>query len=144
MQPQNFPGKRSFVELELFNKHFIKNTRKKKPYKEILWSFFLLDTLIITFWMENLILRRTQSGPFFGHFFWFQKMGKGGLPHYPLLVQVWLNMHQYPWISLNILGNAWVNCSGYAWSSYMFDRFLKMPWALNLGSEYGTVVYARV
>ena len=27
---------------------------------------------------------------------------------------VWLNMHQYTWICLNILGNGWINCSDYA------------------------------
>ena len=43
----------------------------------------------------------------------------------------------YPWICLNIVGNAWINCSDYdqgseyAWSSYMFDRLWKMPQPLN-------------
>ena len=46
--------------------------------------------------------------------------------------------HQYPWIFLNILENTWINCSDYAralkyaWSSYMFDMLLKMPWVLNM------------
>ena len=62
-------------------------------------------------------------------------------PSYILIARlwVWLNMHQYPWICLNILANAWINCSDYAralnihdqWSSYRFDRLFKMPRALN-------------
>ena len=31
-----------------------------------------------------------------------------------VLLRVWLNMHQYPWICLNILENGWINCSDYA------------------------------
>ena len=50
---------------------------------------------------------------------------------------VWLNMHQYPWISLNLwkyLNKLFWICQGceYAWSSYMFDKLLKMPRVLNI------------
>ena len=38
---------------------------------------------------------------------------------------VWMNIHQYPWICLNIFE------SGFVQSSYMFDRLLKMPRVLN-------------
>ena len=38
-------------------------------------------------------------------------MGREDLPHSRLILSllVWLNMHQYPWISLNILENTWIN-----------------------------------
>ena len=58
------------VKLEHFDKHFVKNTRKK------FWEFFLLDTLKTIFWMENLAHRLTQLGFFpkkSGHFFCFSK-----------------------------------------------------------------------
>ena len=42
-----------------------------------------------------------------------------------------LNMPNYPWQCLTKL--FWIcQCSEYAWSSYMFDRLLKMPWVLNM------------
>ena len=48
---------------------------------------------------------------------------------------VWLNMHQYPWICLKILENAWINCFmpglEYALSSDMYARLLKMHLVLN-------------
>ena len=63
------------MELEQFNKHFMKNTRKKTPQGKTL-EFFLLDTLKTTFRMENLTQRWIQSAPFFpksGHFSRFSK-----------------------------------------------------------------------
>ena len=57
---------------------------------------------------------------------------------------MWLIMPQYPWISLNIFEKdliLWFNSifwfwpcqgSGYAWSSYMFDKLLKMAGLLNM------------
>ena len=49
---------------------------------------------------------------------------------------VWLNMHCYSWICLNILENVWINCSNYARvlnmpDHLMFDWLLKMPPVLN-------------
>ena len=39
-----------FVELGHFDKHFAKNTRKKKKLnRKKIWSFFLLDTLKTAF-----------------------------------------------------------------------------------------------
>ena len=64
MQPEIFQGRGGFVELGHFDKHFVKNTRKKVPLEKIL-EFFLLDTLKTTFWMENWTQRWKQSGPFF-------------------------------------------------------------------------------
>ena len=132
MQPENFPGKRSFVELELFEKHFIKNTRKKKPYRETLWSFFLLDTLIITFWIKNLILR-TQSGPFFGHFFQFQKMGKGGLPTTP---PTCASVAEYASISLNIPEYPWKCLSKLFWLCLIIIH-VQQAFEDALGSKFG-------
>ena len=96
------------MKLGHFNKHFVKNTRKMASQGNIL-EFFLLVTLETTFWMENLIQRWTQSGFLFpksGHFFRFlKKQGRPLLPPPPLVARlwVWLNMHQYPSICLNIL-----------------------------------------
>ena len=55
---------------------------------------------------------------------WFSKKGRGGFPP-PLGVRlwVWLNMHQYPSISLNILENAWINYSGYVSPLKMLCHF---------------------
>ena len=129
-----------FVELGHFHKEFVK---KKKTEKEALQGnileFFLLDTLKTTFWMENLTQRWTQSGPFFqkpGHFFqFFKRAGEASPLPVVACLWVWLNIYQYPWICLNILENAWINCSMLGiWIcmiSYIFDRLLKMPQALN-------------
>ena len=39
VKPEIFQGKGGFVELEHFDKHFVKNT-KKMPRREKFWSFF--------------------------------------------------------------------------------------------------------
>ena len=49
--------------------------------------------------------------------------------------RVWINMHQYFWISPTILQNACIMfrlCQGSecAWSSYMLNRLLRMSWVL--------------
>ena len=81
-----------------------------------------------------------QSGSFFpksGHFFWFSKRAGEASPlPFSFTPRVWPNMYQYPWISPNILENAWINCwlcqgSEYARSSDMFDKLLKIAWVLN-------------
>ena len=56
VQPENFQGRRSFMELRHFDKHFVKNKKKKAPQGKIS-KFFLLDTLKTTFWIENLTQR---------------------------------------------------------------------------------------
>ena len=112
-----------------------KTPEKEAPQGNV-FEFFLLDVLKATFWMENL------TRPFFqklGHFFSIFKKARGDLPSPSPLVErlwVWMNIHQYPWISLNTLENARINCcvyarAEYAWSSYIFDRLLKMPRDLN-------------
>ena len=54
---------KGFMELGHFNKHFIKNTRKRGQHQNIL-EFFLLGALKTTFWMESLTQRWTQSAGF--------------------------------------------------------------------------------
>ena len=90
--------------------------------------------------------------PKWGDFFLFSKKGRGYIPSPPSCAagsvaeyaSISLKMPKYPWKCLNKL--FWL-CQGSdnGWSSYMFNRLLKMFWVLNKpGSEYGTVVYARV
>ena len=84
-QREIFQGRGGFVKLEHFDKNFIKKSRKKAPQGRIL-EFFLLNTLKTTFWMANLTKGWTHSGHFFpksGHFFWFLKKDRGGLPPSP-------------------------------------------------------------
>ena len=64
VQSEIFQSRGSFGELGHFDKHFVKNLKKKVPQGKIL-EFFLLDTLKTTFWMEILTQRWTLSGPFF-------------------------------------------------------------------------------
>ena len=128
VQPEIFQGKggRAFVERGHFDKHFVKNTRKRGPQGNILESF-LLDTLKTTFWMKNLIQRWTQSGPSFPksrHFFGFRKrQGRLHLsPSCPLV-----NVAEYTSVSLNIpniLENAWINCSDYARTLNLHDHLI--------------------
>ena len=141
------------MELGHFYKHFVKNTRKKGPAGKRFLAI-LLDILKTTFWTENLTQRSTQSRPFFPksrHFFQFLKKDRGGPSLLSLVawLWLWLNMHQYPWIPLNILENAWLYCSDYARALNIsghptcltgFWRCLQF-WMCQ-GSEYGTVEYA--
>ena len=93
--------------------------------------------------MENLIQRSNQSELFFpksGHFFRFSKRAEKTSPAPPppplstasscapvsvaKYASILLNIPKYPW-------KRWINCSEYAWTSYMFDRLLKRRWVLN-------------
>ena len=47
-QPEIFQGRGGFVKLGHFDKHFVKNSRKKDPAGKIS-EFLLLDTLKTTF-----------------------------------------------------------------------------------------------
>ena len=117
-------------ELGHFDKYFVKKTRKR-GHAEKHFGVFFLDILKTTFWMENLILGKIQSGPFLSNIrtpFSIFKKGRGGFPSSPLVahLRVWLNMPKYPWKCLNKL--LWLfPGSEYAWSSYILDRLLKMP-----------------
>ena len=116
---------RGFVELGYFDKHSSKAQEKEALQGNIL-EVFLLDALKTTFWIVNLSQRWTQSGPFIpksGHFFWFQKRQRRP-PLSPLVTRlwVWLNVHQYPWICLNIHENARTNCSHYVRALNMHEH----------------------
>ena len=39
-QPEILQGRGGFIELDHFDKHFVKNKRKKRPRREKLWSIF--------------------------------------------------------------------------------------------------------
>ena len=52
-------------------------TRKKGRN---IWEFFLLDTLIYTFWMKNITQRWTQSGPSSQKLGYFSHFQQGSLP----------------------------------------------------------------
>ena len=119
---------------------------------EVLWNYNTLISILSKtkkkgptgknfgfFWMKN-VTRWTQSRPFFpksGYFFLiFRKVigASSTPPSMAACLWVLLNLHHYHWISLNILKNAWINCSDYALIrlSYMFVRLLKEPQALNV------------
>ena len=94
-----------------------------------------MDT-IRTFFLQN-----------WNTFFDFQK-GQGRPPPTPPskpvsfaeYASIYLNIPKYPWKWLNKL--FWL-CQGseYAWSSFMFNRLLKMPWVLNMARLYMQGLY---
>ena len=107
-----FPKKKRGVgevsETRALRQNILSKTQKKRPRENF------LDSLKTTFWMENLFQTWAQSVPFFPkpvHFFDFQKR-----QWVPLLspqaerLWVWLNLHHYSWICLNIFENAWIYC----------------------------------
>ena len=116
---RNFQGRGGFVELEHFDKHFVKNTRKK-PRRETFWIFFQ-DNIKTTFWMENLSQRWSQSRSFFNS-------APESVAEY---ASIYLIISKYPRKCLNKL--FWL-CQGseYAKSSYMFERLLKMSRVLHM------------
>ena len=84
-QPEIFQSRRGFVELEHFDKLFLKSTRKEDPQRKIL-ELFLLDTLKTTFSMKNLTQEWTQLGPFFtkpGLFFLFSNKAESSPLAFP-------------------------------------------------------------
>ena len=123
------------MELEHFNKDFVKNTRKRGPAGK---HFEVFSPRYSTFWMENLTQWWTQSGPSFkksGHFLIF-KNGREDLPSpspRPLLnIPLSINIHQYiniPGYSLNIIDNTWINCPDYA-------RALNMHYGLTCLTDF--------
>ena len=101
-------------------------TQENEAPQGNIFEFFLLGTLKTTFSMKNLTQKFSVS----------KRAGKATpLPYLPAwsvaeYASVSLSMPKYPWKCLNKL--FWL-CQGfdYAWSSYMFDRLLKMPRVLN-------------
>ena len=120
---RNFSGKGG---RDLWNKGISKKISSKTPEKQApkgkKMRFFHLDTLKTTFWMKNLNQRANkQSGPFFqksGH----AKQGKPPVSSLVARLWVWLNIHQYPWISLSIIENAWIYCSDNARALNIHDH----------------------
>ena len=87
-QPEMFQSRGGFVELEHFDKLFLKSTRKEDPQRKIL-ELFLLDTLKTTFSMKNLTQEWTQLGPFLqnqGFFLFSNKSREVSPPFSPPLV----------------------------------------------------------
>ena len=130
------------MKLRHFNKHFVKNRKKRGPTGKNFGDFSprYFKTAI---WMENVTQRWTQSGLLFfkkksGHFCRFSKMAGEVSPLFPNYTSVSgaeyasisMKIPKYPWKCLNKL--FWL-CQGseYTWSPYMFDKFLKMPWVLS-------------
>ena len=139
------------------SENILSKTREKETPQRIILEFFLLDTLKTTFWKENSTQRWTQSRPIFtksGHLFGFWKRARELSSLRPFLLArlwIWLNMHQYPWISLNILENAWMKCSRCARTLNMHGHLtcLTSIWIwfrfqIEHGSKCDTVVYLRV
>ena len=58
---QNFSGQgKFFVEPGHFNKHFVKNTLKKKDPQGNILEYFLQYTIKATFWIDNLAQKWTK------------------------------------------------------------------------------------
>ena len=128
MQPEIFKSRGGFMELGHTDKYFVKN------------NIFLLNILKTKFWIENLKIS-------FNYYLFFQncilflifKKRQEKPPPLPLVVHLnvaeyaSLSPHipKYPW---KILTKLFWLCQGseYAWSSFMFDRLLKMPRVLNV------------
>ena len=66
---KTFQGRGGFGVLGHFDKHFVKNFRRKKPRMGKIFEFFPLDSIKTTFWMEIL--------PMDGHYqvLFFQNQG---------------------------------------------------------------------
>ena len=92
---QSFQCRGGLVELVHVGKHLAKSPSKK------LHNY-------TTFWIENLTQRWMLSWLFSKSEYFFKKKGQWKPCPSSLATHllVWMNMHQYPWICLNILENA--------------------------------------
>ena len=75
------------------------------------------------FWCKRYFERKTKLKDGHNHslsfqnqdIFDFQKgQGRSSLSSLVVHLWVWLNMHQYPWICLNIFENTWIDCFEHA------------------------------
>ena len=119
-----------FCETRALPSTFREKCKGKRCRREPIWSLFLLETPKTTFWMANLTIKWIKSLPFFQNqsmFFYF------------LLSPV--SVDEYASIFLNISKHSlkWLNklfwlCqdSEYTWSSYLFNKLLKIPRFLNM------------
>ena len=76
VQTEIFQGRGGFVELGHFDKHFIKNTRKKKGPQGKILEFFHLDTVKNYIFDKKFKPKMDTIRAFFsnlGHFFQFSK-----------------------------------------------------------------------
>ena len=102
-----FQSREGFLVIGYFNKHFIRNKRKRTLQGNIL-EFFLLDTFETTFCAENLNQRWTPTGPFFSKtalLSIFKKKWQGRPPLPPSWTPV--SGAEYASISLNIAKYSW-------------------------------------
>ena len=117
-------GGGGWVKLGCFHKNFVKNTRKGDPTEKY-FGDISPDTLQIAFSMENwtkkidtIFLFRIRA-----LIFDFQKgKRRAALSLLVAGLWMWLNMHRYPWISVDILENTWINCSEYVRTLNMLDH----------------------
>ena len=135
---RNFSGQwGGFMELGHLNKQFLKNKKRSRVFSPRHSLNYILNGKF------NSKMEAIRASLFKVRTLFHFEKEQGGFP-LSLVVRLWLwlNMHQHPWLSLNILVNAWITCfdrlfwlcqvSKYAWSSYMFNRLLKMLWVLNV------------
>ena len=106
---KKFSGQGRFPGTRTFHQKKKKKTRKEVPTGKY-FGFFSLKT---TFWMENLIQRWTQSGL-------FSPKNQDTL-HQPSCAT--MSAAEYSSVFLNILENAWINCSDYARALNASDHF---------------------
>ena len=79
---------------------------------------YLHNSVLLEFTDQKIIIRGDQN-----NFFDFQK-GKRRPLHSFLVACLWV--YQYPWICLNILENAWINCSDYVRILNVYDHFTSL------------------
>ena len=132
------------VQRRHLNKYFVKN-KKKGPHRETFLSF------LHSFKKANPKMDTIKTFPKSGHFFRFSKRAEKASPS-PLAehLWVWLNMHWYPWICLNILENISINWSDYARALNMHDHLTYsigfwrcLLFLISQASKYGTNVYMQ-
>ena len=87
--------------------------------------------------MRSLTQRWAQSG----HFLLFLKRA-GEASHSSLVAcqWVWLNKHQYPWISLKVLENTWINCCDSVSTLNMHDHLTYLTGFDASGSKCAKVL----
>ena len=126
VHPDIFQRRRGFFELRYFDKHFVKNTRKKDP-KGTYLEIFLVDTLKTTYWMENVTQKWAQLGLFCPKqdtFFNFQPRTGEDSQASPSCAPA--SVAEYTSIPLNIPYDTWT-------------RLNKLFWQCH-GSEYSLII----
>ena len=126
-QPDIFQGRRGFGQLEHFDRHFIKNTRKKGPIEKHFEVFSPRYYILNGKSNPRMDTMRAFYSKIRTHFFNFLKnTGEAS----PLVARqwVWLNMQQHPWTPL------FLKMFGYARALNIPDHytgsagFWRCPW----------------